>query len=82
VHPVDTTAFRRLIADLARSGALEVCDRERYRHRLSIHREPLDSVAVVGRKRRHAGRFHRVTSRDRRGPDRRANAPIRLQTSA
>ena len=27
------------------------CDRVRYRHRLSMHREPLDYVAVVGRKR-------------------------------
>ena len=57
----DTTGFRRLIADMVRSGALEVCDRERYRHRLSMHREPLDYVAVVGRKRPHGGRFRRVT---------------------
>ena len=56
----DTTGFRGLIADMVRSGALEVCDRERYRHRLSMHREPLGCV-VVGRKRPHGGRFRRVT---------------------
>ena len=44
----DATGFRRLIADLVRSEALKVCDRRRYRHRLSMHREPLDYVAVVG----------------------------------
>ena len=56
----DSTGFRRLIADLVHSEALEVCDRRRYRHRLSMHREPLDYVAVVGRKRRHGGRFRRA----------------------
>jgi hypothetical protein len=56
----DSTGFRRLIAELVRSEALEVCDRRRYRHRLSMHREPLDYVAVVGRKRRHGGRFRRA----------------------
>lgn len=57
----DTTGFRRLIADLIRSEALEVCDSRRYRHRLSMHKEPLDYVAVVGRKRPHGGRFRRGT---------------------
>ncbi len=56
----DSTGFRRLIADLVHSEALEVCDRRRYRHRLSMHREPLDYLAVVGRKRRHGGRFRRA----------------------
>jgi hypothetical protein len=56
----DSTGFRRLIAELVRSEALEVCDRRRYRHRLSMHLEPLDYVAVVGRKRRHGGRFRRA----------------------
>jgi hypothetical protein len=57
----DTTGFRRLIAEMVRTGTLEICDRAQYRHRLSMHREPLDYVAVVGRKRRHSGRFHRAT---------------------
>ena len=57
----DTTGFRRLMAEMVRSGALEICASERYRHRLSVHREPLDYVAVVGRKRRHGGRFRRAT---------------------
>lgn len=61
IDAADATGFRRLIAEMVRSGALEVCDRERYRHRLSMHREPLDYVAVVGRKRRHGGRFRRTT---------------------
>jgi SAM-dependent methyltransferase len=57
----DTTGFRRLIVALIRSGALEVCDRREYRHRLSIHRDPLDYVAVVGRKRPPRSRFQRLT---------------------
>jgi SAM-dependent methyltransferase len=57
----DTSGFRRLIAEMIRSGALEVCERRQYRHRLSVHRDPLDYVAVVGRKRRHGGRFRRST---------------------
>jgi predicted TPR repeat methyltransferase len=56
----DATGVRRLFADLVRSEALEVCDMRGYRHRLSIHREPLDYLAVVGRKRRHGGRFRRA----------------------
>jgi SAM-dependent methyltransferase len=57
----DTSGFRRLIAEMIRSGALEVCERRQYRHRLSVHRDPLDYVAVVGRKRRQGGRFRRAT---------------------
>jgi len=57
----DTSGFRRLIVEMIRSGALEVCDRREYRHRLSVHRDPLDYVAVVGRKRAHGGRFRRAT---------------------
>jgi len=57
----DTTGFRRLMAAMVRSGALEVCASRQYRHRLSMHREPLDYVAVVGRKRPHSGRFRRAT---------------------
>ena len=51
----DTTGFRRHIAALVRAGALEICDRRQYRHRLSMHREPLEYVALVGRKRPHGG---------------------------
>jgi hypothetical protein len=56
----DTTGFRRHIAALVREGSLEICDRRQYRHRLSMHREPLDYVALVGRKRPHGGRFRRA----------------------
>jgi len=48
----DATGFRKLIARMIESGRLEECDRRRYRHRLSMTRDPLDYVAMVGRKRR------------------------------
>jgi predicted TPR repeat methyltransferase len=54
----DDTGFRQLIASMVNSGELEVCARRRYRHRLSMQGEPLDYVAVVGRKRTRA-RFGR-----------------------
>jgi hypothetical protein len=55
----DATGFRKLIARMIESGRLEECDRRRYRHRLSMTRDPLDYVAMVGRKRRER-RFFRA----------------------
>src|SRR3954447_9036104 len=43
--------FRGLIRRMVREGALEVPATRRYVHRLSIAGEPLEYVAVVGRKR-------------------------------
>ena len=57
----DTTGFRRLVAQLIESGALEVQARRHYRHRLSMHGTPLDYVALVGRKHRRGGRFTHAT---------------------
>jgi SAM-dependent methyltransferase len=57
----DSTGFRQLIARMIASGELEECDRRRYRHRLSMQSDPLEYVAMVGRKRRRAGRFPRAT---------------------
>ena len=55
----DSTGFRKLIARMLGSGVLDECARRRYRHRLSMTRDPLDYVAVVGRKRRER-RFFRA----------------------
>ena len=55
----DSTGFRKLIARMIGSGVLEECARRRYRHRLSMTRDPLDYVAMVGRKRRER-RFFRA----------------------
>jgi hypothetical protein len=53
----DSTGFRKLIARMIGSGVLEECARRRYRHRLSMTRDPLDYVAMVGRKRRERRLF-------------------------
>jgi len=55
----DSTGFRKLIARMLGSGVLEECARRRYRHRLSMTLDPLDYVALVGRKRRER-RFSRA----------------------
>ena len=47
----DESGFRALIRSLVRDGELEVLATRRYVHRLSIAGEPLEYVAVVGRKR-------------------------------
>jgi SAM-dependent methyltransferase len=47
----DESGFRGLIRRLVREGALEVLASRRYVHRPSIAGEPLEYVAVVGRKR-------------------------------
>jgi hypothetical protein len=47
----DESGFRTLIRGMVRDGALEVLARRRYVHRLNIAGEPLEYVAVVGRKR-------------------------------
>ena len=47
----DDSGFRALIRQLVREGSLEVLATRRYVHRLSIAGEPLEYVAVVGRKR-------------------------------
>ena len=48
---VDGSGFRRLIARMVEAGTFEECARRRYRHRLAVDGTPLDSVAIVGRKR-------------------------------
>jgi SAM-dependent methyltransferase len=47
----DESGFRGLIRRMVREGSLEVLATRRYVHRLSIAGEPLEYVAVVGRKR-------------------------------
>jgi SAM-dependent methyltransferase len=47
----EESGFRGLIRRMVREGALEVLATRRYIHRLSIAGEPLEYVAVVGRKR-------------------------------
>ena len=47
----EESGFRGLIRRMVREGSLEVLARRRYVHRLSIAGEPLEYVAVVGRKR-------------------------------
>ncbi|HYH89806.1 MAG TPA: methyltransferase domain-containing protein [Solirubrobacteraceae bacterium] len=48
---VDESGFRGLIRRMVREGGFEVVADRRYIHRLSIAGEPLEYVAVVGRKR-------------------------------
>ena len=48
---VDESGFRGLIRRMVREGVFEVVADRRYIHRLSIAGEPLEYVAVVGRKR-------------------------------
>jgi predicted TPR repeat methyltransferase len=52
----DSTGFSRLIARMIKDGALEVCARERYRHRLATDGSPLFYVAIIGRKRHDIAR--------------------------
>jgi SAM-dependent methyltransferase len=47
----DESGFRKLIRGMVRDGSLEVLATRRYVHRLNIAGEPLEYVAVVGRKR-------------------------------
>ena len=47
----EETGFRGLIRRMVRDGALEILASRRYIHRLSTAGEPLEYVAVVGRKR-------------------------------
>ena len=47
----EESGFRGLIRRMVREGALEVLDTRRYVHRLSTAGEPLEYVAVAGRKR-------------------------------
>ena len=47
----EETGFRGLIRRMLRDGALEILASRRYIHRLSTAGEPLEYVAVVGRKR-------------------------------
>ena len=47
----DQTGFRKLMADLINEGCMEERARREYVHRLSMTREPLVYVAVVGVKR-------------------------------
>ena len=47
----EESGFRGLIRRMVREGTLEVLATRRYIHRLSIAGEPLEYVAVVGRKR-------------------------------
>jgi SAM-dependent methyltransferase len=47
----DESGFRGLIRRMVREGALEVLATRRYVHRYSMAGEPLEYVAVVGRKR-------------------------------
>jgi SAM-dependent methyltransferase len=48
---IDGTGFRRLIARMVEQGSFQETARRRYRHRFSVERQPLDYVALVGRKR-------------------------------
>jgi hypothetical protein len=47
----EESGFRGLIRRMVRDGTLEVLATRRYVHRLSIAGEPLEYVAVAGRKR-------------------------------
>lgn len=51
----DPTGFARLIRSSVESGALELVDRHRYRHRLAVDGEPIHYVALVARKRSALG---------------------------
>ena len=53
----EESGFRGLIRRMVREGSLEVLATRRYVHRLSIAGEPLEYVAVVGRKRSRWRRF-------------------------
>lgn len=46
----DTTGFSFLIRKMIEEGILEVYIQKKYRHRLSIHGEPLYYIAIVGKK--------------------------------
>jgi SAM-dependent methyltransferase len=48
---IDETGFRGLIGRMVRDSVFETVAERRYVHRLSIAGEPLDYVALVGRKR-------------------------------
>jgi SAM-dependent methyltransferase len=48
---VDETGFRGLIGRMVRDGVFETVADHRYVHRLSIAGEPLEYIALVGRKR-------------------------------
>ena len=48
---VDETGFRGLIRRMVREGIFELVADRRYVHRLSTAGEPLEYVALVGRKR-------------------------------
>ena len=52
----DQSGFSALVRSLQRDGLLEVQAMRRYRHRLSIHGEPLHYVAIVGMKTGDIGR--------------------------
>lgn len=56
VEREDQSGFSKLVRSLQREQALEVQAMRRYRHRLSIHGEPLHYVAIVGRKTGPIGR--------------------------
>lgn len=47
----DESGFRTMIAEMISKGCLEELGRRRYVHRLSMNGEPLEYVAVIGRKR-------------------------------
>lgn len=47
----DGSGFGRLIAHMLDEGTFEESARHRYRHRFSMERQPLDYVALVGRRR-------------------------------
>jgi predicted TPR repeat methyltransferase len=47
----DDTGFSQLIRRMMEQGTLELLGERRYRHRLSITREPLHYMAIVARKR-------------------------------
>lgn len=55
----DQSGFSALVHSLQRDRLLEMQAMRRYRHRLSIHGEPLQYVAMVGRK---TGAIHRRAS--------------------
>jgi predicted TPR repeat methyltransferase len=57
VEDEDRSGFSSLVRTLQRERALEVEAMRRYRHRLSVHGDPLHYVAIVGRKRRPFGRL-------------------------
>ena len=51
VESSDSTGFAHLIERLSDDGALDIVETKSYRHRISIDGEPLNYVAIVGRKR-------------------------------